>query len=401
MIYWIINSVIIILLGWLIIKTTQSVLPVVICSSGLIIRLVSGILGGILFYTLYPETDSISFFTLTNQALDEGSLWSIFNGNFDAGSYTNQPRVLFFIKVLSVFLLISGGSYWIASLYLTLLSFAASAYFVTSYIKIFNTHKTEVIIAFFFIPSILFWSSGILKDTLAFSAFLILITLTLRLHQKRIRWYDVFLGLLFLIVLFKVKHYLLITWLIFTGILIAFQLFLKLKGATRWAVSLLVIGSFFTLTQFVHPYLNVERIPQTVYELNHQIIDSTNPEKQLAIRVEEPTWKALVMEVPKSLFVGLFRPNIFDSTPVWGIPHKIENLILTILFISSILIFIQKKPKVNWHIVIPSIVCICMLAILLTMTTPNLGTLVRYKNAFMPFLFFLVSILPYQYITSK
>jgi hypothetical protein len=400
MIYLIANLFAISLISFLLLKSLKDKWPISLGLSALLLRFILGIIAGIIFFEVYPDSDSISFFKSASLALETNSLWAILSGEIHFGGYANQPRVIFFIQILSCLLLLTGGSYWITTLYFGLMSFGASLYFVTHFSKIFPQHKTMATYCFLFIPSVLFWSSGIMKDTLSFAAFIILVIQSLKLTNEKMSLMEVSLGLLSIIVLYKIKHYLLITWLLYSGIVFGIYWYKKMSGALRWT-SILVIASFLTLTQFIHPYLTFDRIPQTIFGLNHQINANTDPEKQLDIIVDQPTWVAVINEIPKSLVVGLFRPNVFDSTPLLGLPHKVENLVLLTLAFLTVLLFFKEKPKINWGVLLPALFCIAVLATLLTMTSPNLGTLVRYKNAFLPFLFLIFSILPYQYFTSK
>lgn len=402
MILWSLHIIILGALAYLLIRFVKEELKIVVFFSALGIRLVTGIIAGLMFYSLYPGTDSVSFYETSMTVIDNFSVWSIWSGDFDPGNYARQPRVIFFIQILSTLLFLSGGSYWIATLYFSFLSFVASIYFVIQFNRLFPELKPLAISCFLFLPSVLFWSSGILKDTVSFSAFIILIAQILKLYKGvRLNFLEMLIGILSLLILFKIKHYLLITALLFTGIILAIVWFKKLSGTIKWIAPIISILAFFLMTQFVHPYLTINRIPQTIYDNNTTITNNTSEEKKLGIVLENPDWVSVVKASPEALSTGLFRPNLFDKTPIWGLWHKIENFTLLSLVFLSLLIAIKNKPSVNWWLIVPSLLCILMLATLLAMTTPNLGTLVRYKNAFMPFFFLICSIWPYKYLTSK
>ncbi len=399
---WIVNIVFIGFITFLLFKLAKKNLTTLTFFSALALRLLAGIAAGLIFNEVYPEGDSFGFYKTTLSALELNSYWSILSGNFEPTAYSNQPRVVFFIQVFSGILYLSGGSYWISTLYFSLISFAASLYFVVQFNRLFPRHKTIVTISFLFLPSVLFWSSGILKDTISYSAFVIVVALTLKFFKEvKFRYAEIGLGIISLIVLLKIKHYLLIISLLFAGIVICIYLYKRLTGTLKWSVPIVTLIVFLVLTQFVHPYLTISRIPQTIFENNKTITNRTSVENQLSIDLDQPNWQSVLSEVPRSLYVGLFRPSIFDKTPILGLGHKIENFLLVSLFFFSLLIFIKQKPKINWPLILPGIFCIGILATLMAMTTPNLGTLVRYRNAYLPFLFLLFSMLPFQYLTSK
>ncbi len=402
MIFWVGNIVFLGTIVFLLYKNTRTELSTFTFTTALVLRILAGIATGLIFYKLYPGGDSFGFFNTALVALEENSYWSIISGNFETERYSNQPRVIFFIQILSGVVHLSGDSYWISIFYFSLISFVASIYFVVQFNRIFPTYKKLTYICFLYLPSVLFWSSGILKDTISYSAFIIAIVLALKFYKEdKFKFWEIALGAVSLLVLFKIKHYLLIIYLMFAGIVISIYFFKKLNGALRWSLSISTVIVFLVLTQFVHPYLTVSRIPQTIFDNNQTITSRTRIENQLDILVTEPSWKSVLHEVPKSAYTGLFRPTIFDKTPIVGIGHKIENFILVSLGFFTLLILIKRKPEINWELILPAVFCIGVLATLMAMTTPNLGTLVRYRNAYLPFLFLLLGLLPFQYLTSK
>jgi len=265
----------------------------------------------------------------------------------------------------------------------------------------FRNHKVLLATSILFIPTIIFWSSGILKDSIASAALLIAVTSIITFYKKqRLSWMEVLYSAISIFTLFNLKHYVLITLLIFAGLLFFLHYLSKSRLITK-LLAFLIIGTCFIATQYVHPYLNLERFPLTLYENNQAIIKKTAPKNQISLEIEEATWSSVWRAVPQAIRTGLFRPSIFDNTPLLGWLHKLENLVLAVLTVGSILIWIKERPSIDFPLTVAAIGSILLLTTLLALSTPNFGTLVRYKNVLMPFFFLLASILPYQYITSK
>ncbi len=402
MIYWLLNIALLALVVYLSRRYLQSNFPSWVFPTALFLRIIAGIATGIIFHHYYPGSDSIRFFEGAELLLDQASLSSIILQPLEIQAFENQPRVLFFLKILSVFMYMTGQSYWLTVLWFAIISFLVSWWATLEWTRIFPHLKLPITVTLLFIPSILFWSSGILKDTVSYCALLLLVTSALKFRNtSRIKWFELLIAGVSLYLLYAIKHYLLITFLLFAGILFGSLVFKRLNGVARWLTSLGILLLFFISTQFIHPYLTIDRIPQTISENNQAIIQRTPEENQLGIVVAEPSWTEVIEQVPVSLYTGLFRPTIFDNIPWIGIIHQIENLLLLTLAILSLLIAIKQRTQFDWPLLIPGLFAICLLATLLAMTTPNLGTLVRYKNAFMPFLFIILSVLPFQYLTSK
>ncbi len=388
MIYWILHIAALLGLSYLSFRLLKSNLPSWTFWVALGLKLLAGIVLGLIFYEYYGTGDTITFFEAAK--------------NLNSENLKDQPRTQFFITLLSPLALSTGGSYWLTSLWLSFISFLATWYATIIIIRLFPDLKAVISVSFLFIPSVVFWSSGILKDTIAFASLVVLVALTIKCYRLfSASVLEITIVILTGVTLFQIKHYLFITYLIFGGTLMASALFRRLNGAGRWAVASLILVLALTSTQFIHPYLEIDRIPWTLYENNRAILEKSTSEDQLDIVIENASWISVLSQVPGAFQAGLFRPSIYDPTPVWGWIHRIENLMLSILIIMSLILYFKLKPETDWMLFISSLLCILLLAVMLPLSTPNFGTLVRYKNVYTPYLFLISSILPYKYLTSK
>jgi len=402
MIYWLIHIPLIGFLALLFYRSFHADISAKIYISALILKLFAGLCVGWIFYQYYGHGDTILFFE-KSKTIALLPLGDYIPTIFSSSNYStaDHPRVLFFTKFLSFFTLISGQSYWLASMYLSLLSFFSCWYFVRCLIKAFPSLKQVTLICFLFIPSIVFWSSGILKDTIAFSTLLFAIgTIIKAYHQKSVSVIEWILSIVAIFILLKVKHYLLIALLVFTGLLFFTKLIGKAKPVYK-ITALLIFIIAITTTQFIHPYLKFDRIALTLYENNRAILKKSDPENRLNVSIDSPSFDSIVPIIPAAIQTGLFRPSIFDRSPIWGWIHRMENTLLSILFVSSIILYLKHRPKIDFPLMIAALLTIVLLATTLTLATPNFGSLVRYKNAFMPYFFLICSILPYRYFLQN
>lgn len=249
-------------------------------------------------------------------------------------------------------------------------------------------------------PSVVFWSSGILKDTLGYSAIVLLVGISLKVyHRKHIPYIEWGLGLLGLIILYKIKHYLFVSYLIFIGLLLFFHFIQKVQFKQKFA-AIAILSLALVSSQFVHPYLKLDRLAQSIYENNSIINARTEDHKKLDTTIDSPSIGSILIKVPSAVLKGLFRPAIFDPTTPFGIVHRIENCLLTILFSMSLLLIFKQQINISHPLILAGTIVILLLATMLALTTPNFGSLVRYKNSFLPFLFFMSSILPFQYFSA-
>lgn len=399
MIHWIICGISILASGILVHKHFSVKLSQPVIWSALFLKIIAGIILGLIYYKYYQYGDTIIYFDLalklSSKPLSEH--WEALIHTTHLG-LASQPRVEFFIRLLSVFTRLAGGSYWISSCYLSLLSFFSSIYIVSTLIDVFPKLKIISIASFLFVPTVIFWSSGITKDTIGFVAFSIGVGFLLKTYKTG-KFYplDSLFSLISIVALFKIRHYLLVSWLIFFGLLSIGFLFKS--GNKKWsvAIAVVVLSGVAFLTQHIHPYLSINRIPLTLYENNREIIRKTRPANRIDLELTAPTWQEVFIHVPKAAYYGLFKPNLTDSTIIWGWLHRVENFILLVLAIFSMLLAIVNRSSVDW-VIWSGLGAILLLASMLALSTPNFGSLVRYKSIIVPYLFLIFSILPLQHL---
>ena len=162
-----------------------------IFSIALLAKILAGVGLGLLYQYYYTSGDTWTFFEDAKQAaamLRENpgewlnffwfNDWSMMNQQL--GSSGLNP--LFMVKWVTIFNLLTGDNYWLASAYLSIISFAGAWMFYTSVCSCFPNINREAAIAILLIPSIVFWGSGVIKECLSLGALF-------SLSACFVRWY--------------------------------------------------------------------------------------------------------------------------------------------------------------------------------------------------------------------
>ncbi len=97
----------------------------------------------------------------------------------------------------------------------------------------------------------------------------------------------------------------------------------------------------------------------------------------------EPNPLSFIKAIPQGLFNVFFRPSIFEVHTAMSIPAAIENLLLIIALIIS-LVF-SSFSGINKNLFFFLFFSLLSLYIVIGITTPVLGNIVRYKAPFLPF----------------
>ncbi|MFY0599752.1 MAG: hypothetical protein JXR03_08765 [Cyclobacteriaceae bacterium] len=368
--------------------------------TGLGIRLI-GSVSFVLIYTQYIQYgDSLSFFKKASDLADSGRSDFVEYLDFVFSSqhhiYKSEGRDGFFIKLVSVLCLLTNNSYWISTLYMSILSFIPIWYFVSLCASIFPKHKLSLVAAFLVLPSPIFWTSVLLKDSLVFiSIVLITSTLVKYCYKHKIKWLDILGLVLSFFLLWKLRYFL---FGIAFGvvIIVAFEKLIARRIEKNYYKGFIWLALVVLCTvgiSFINPNLYFQNFPQAIYDNYHIILSNSSPETSIVFRNLQPDWKSLTFCLPLSFLSGLFRPILTEGGLVYLL-HGLENSLILILSLFTLakLRRIGRPPILVWC----GIGFILVLASLYPLASPNFGTLMRYKASYLPFLFFLLSITPFQ-----
>lgn len=370
-------------------------------------KLLSGIGVGLLYKYYYTFGDTYAFFNIA-EALNKvaeadflGYLEYLIGINDIAFSsmYDYQPRALLMVKILSVINLLTGGNYWISSLYFSLFAFSGAWFAVITFLRFFKQYKGAIIFSFFYFPSAVFWSSGIIKESVAIGCIYFIASYILTLvKEQKLSWYQM-LGLLInFFLLWNIKYYyagiiLLLSFSLVTTSLLARRFEqLKNNGCVQAGVFFLfIVLSSFIVTQ-LHPNFYLHRILGVIVD-NYQAFQEISAQGDFVeFSSLEPNIWSFLYHTPKALVSGLFRPFIGESAELFKIVSGLENLLLVGLLIVA-LIYIPKGVTSYTNLLfLTTLLFVVIMTVFLTLSAPNYGTLIRYKTGFLPFFVFLIVI---------
>lgn len=309
----------------------------------------------------------------------------------DGFAYLNQPRAALMVKLVAIINLFTGANYWITSAYFSFFSFIGVWAFA-SWIERSFIHGRVAGFALFIWPSFVFWSSGILKESVAVGLIFWIIAgylqmIDLRLFKKS------FALLVAFFFLFLIKYYfavVLFVVLIVHGIVELTSLSHKnyWQKTTAWV---LILSLGMILGGYLHPNLEPLRFLDVIINNNKAFVVLSNDSSLIHFTETSVAWKWLLINSPKALFAGLFMPLSLNSESLFYSIAVVENGLLLILFARGTLTLKLDALKSNFNLIVASVFYISMLAVFLSLSTPNLGTLSRYKVSYIPV--FLVLIL--------
>lgn len=375
----------------------------------LLVKLVAGICVG-LVYTFYYTTpgDTLFYFEdgVTLAGLARSDLRSyaefLWQGDESFAIWNNlnvlQSRALFFVKITSLVNLLSHDNYWITTLYFSFASFLGAWSLVKTIVRFEPNIRAPAIVAFLFFPSVVFWTSGLIKESLAMAALFFLSMVYLKGLMKEspglCQWVLIPVSVW---LLWNLKYYYLAVFfpVAVSSLAVSFIFSSKLKSKhwfVKFLTGMLIFFVPLSLLSIIHPNFYPEHFLNVIVSNNREFHAISNPDDLIYYKTLQPTVESVLLNAPWALFSGLFRPLPWEAGTIFQVVISIENTILILLTISALYNVKRVFASTNRIVLLSVVVYVVALCIFLALSTPNFGTLSRYRVSFLPFFLLLISI---------
>jgi len=251
--------------------------------------------------------------------------------------------------------------------------------------EIFGSKITAVLPTLFF-PSIVFWSSGVLKESIAISSLVgVLAILINTYYKKKIGWLNMLLLFIGIFLILYLKYYYAAMLIVsFTTVFVARVL---LHGRNNWYIELasvlIVFSAILGIASLSHPNFWPSRFLSVITNNYSQFIESSSSGNVVRFNDLAPTISSFLFYSPKALFAGLFYPLGMISFNIIKLASVVENWVLLLSFIYAIRWFKIPKVKDDRLLLWAMLLFVITTAVFITFSTPNLGTLARFKIGYM------------------
>lgn len=300
---------------------------------------------------------------------------------YDYGLF-NDNRTM--IRFHALVCLISFGNIYVHIVAMAFLSFIGAFALYKALAIISDANKYSLFFAAIFIPSCLFWTSGMLKEGLTMFSLGFMFYFFVKFRESY-KFSDFFLLLLFAALLFISKIYVLpaiAPALIF--FFISKNMRKKHQLYTFFGVIIIFIAFIF-LSRFIINY----DIPATIAGKQNDFINYTSiaEDKGSTIEIErlKPTAGSFIKNMPNALINTLFRPFPTEINSMLILLAFLENLFIILTFVLMILYF-KKINSGRLNLVLFALMYSLVMFSLVGLSTPNIGAIMRYKIPVLPFL---------------
>jgi hypothetical protein len=322
--------------------------------------------------------------------------------------FLNDQSSYFVIRIAALFDLLTFSTYSATAVLFALISFGGGWAFFSYMCRIEPRLRGWIALAVLFIPSVVFWGSGLMKDTLTFASLGFLTYAVGNIYEKRNVLSSLLIMLVSVFVIFSIKKYILFCFL--PAAMIWFYL-LKVRSIRSQALKILIVPFFVTIVVAAAYYslllvgegdarYSLGKIAETAKITAYDIRYYTGREagSGYSLGELEGTFSSMLGLAPQAVNVSLFRPYVWEvRNPLMAL-SSVEGLLLLIF---TIYVLIKKRAQL-FNAFTEPVVLFCLVfsltfAFAVGVSTYNFGTLSRYKIPLMPFyLLALVFILYYE-----
>lgn len=369
----------------------------------LLVKLLAGIALGMLYTHYYHTGDTFMYFRGAGclSALARENIFSyaqVLLGNKAAVCpelTMEDPRAFFMTQIVSVFSLATGDNYWLTGLYFSLVSFLASWFLVRTISHCIPATRGAAVIAFLFVPSVVFWTSGLIKESLAMAGLFYLAGLFLKVwFGTRLRWTEYLLGAISMVIFWKLKYYYVAG---FSPIVAATFLYRAVVGsrledrpARQVGVWLALLALPLTLITFLHPNFYADRLFDVMVANHAAYVALSDAGDVVTFENLRPTLSNVLINAPWALVSGLFRPLFWEADSIIQLLSGAENTLLLLLFLGALTRYRKYFSTPHRLLILATLVFVVVLCVFITISAPNLGTLSRYRAGYLSFFVFIL-----------
>lgn len=317
-----------------------------------------------------------------------------------------DDRTLLVLKLTSLLSFPALGGYFTTSLLLAQISYQWiwKAFLLVT--KRYPHILKQLAISFLYLPSVIFWGSGIMKDTytLAASCFCIYGVHTIFVSKEN-TFKNIFQLLVAVYLILSIKAYILFALLPGILIYVNFERIKKIKSTfikiVFFPVSIGVIAfiaqTFFISFEDEFGKYSADKILEEAALQQQDLKRDVYGSNSFDIGEFEPTLQGVISKAPIAINAAIFRPYLWEVGSPTMLLSAIENSILLVViafFMFKIGPFMLFQLIFKDSYLIFCFIFTIALAFGIGLSTANFGALVRYKIPFMPFftsLFFVMN----------
>lgn len=246
-------------------------------------------------------------------------------------------------------------------------------------------HERLWAISVFVLPSVLFWSSGVIKEALLFFGLGLFLLAVMDLLRNGARAWNLAVLPFCTVLLFFLKFYVLLSLI---PALTAYAWCMRTGGRSSLLKFLVTLSGFALMGLFagsIHPGLRVLEILWIKQRDFIGMATAAGSGSLMPVAELHPDAWSFAQQAPHALYMTFFSPLTAYANGALGVMSAVENIAIIVL---AALLIRWRKPRaeVDKPLLYFCLSFCLLLALVIGWTTPVIGALVRYRVPLLPFL---------------
>ena len=324
------------------------------------------------------RADPGEYFTNLFRNSNESNFGSFFQG---ANSYWNDVKSNIFIKFLSVINIFSFAHYYVNVIFYAFITLFGAMAFYRVMTDVFPEKKMPVLLAVFFIPSFIYWTSGIHKEGLIFTGIsLVVYCIYFGLKQKKFGLKRILCLITGLFLILTLRNFL---FVIIMPAILAWLLAARWPkhGLAIFASVYIFFGLLFFNVRYINPRLD---FPQAVVTKQKEFMRLPKGGSTIPIKQLEPTAISFLKNTPQAFTLSAIRPYPSDIRHILSLAAAIEINLLLLMFI--VFLFWKTNSITSKNLLYFCLFFSFSVLLAIGFSNNNLGAIVRYRSVIIPLL---------------
>ncbi len=301
-------------------------------------------------------------------------------GIYPSSIYGDGHILIRFNAVLSLF---SNHNYHIHALVMSFLGYTGIIAIYKTAAPAFPSLRKVFFLLLFLTPSVLFWTSGVLKEGLILFSSGMALYFTDQIVRNKFSFFQAILLLLSIIILRYSKFYIFIFLL---PLLISYIISLRVRSTLAWMIfpaGLLLFAGCGLLAGMLNPVYDIGEILARKQQDFLRIASETGAGSLIGVKPLEPGIMNILTGLIPGFLTTYFRPACWESANPLIITAGIENLLI---WVCTILVLFRAGKPASIPLWLLSLLFVFAVFSVTGLITPVTGAIVRYKVPALPFL---------------
>jgi len=396
---------------------------------GIVFKILGGIVFSLIYALYYKGGDTVLYFyssrSLLNLASEDfGKFVSIMLGNLSPEngslfgpkigyvSYYSDFNSFATVRFSVIFVLLSGKSFLGTAVLIAGFTYNGLWSLFRLLYNRFKGDSKAIAFAVLFIPSTLFWGSGIMKDSYTLMAICLIFVGFYRIIELKT---NILKNMLIIIIssyiLLSIKPYIFVTFMMAVFVTIVYKYYKDIKNKilkTTVVPLFLMIIIYFGInitikisSTFNEQYSSIDKMLNVALISQQDLKQAYYGGNSFDIGYFEPTVWGVLSKFHLATLAGLYRPYLWDVRNIVMLISALENTIFLLLSLYVLILSMFTWQRYGWRymqkvlfsdsFIVFSLVFSILFAFFIGLTTSNFGSLVRYKIPLIPF--FMASLL--------